>query len=88
MIHLKEIDKHNYMDAIFLKTKENQRNFVADNATSLAEAKYEEGLYVRGIYNDETMIGFALFDYDTEIPGWSLSRYMIDEKYQAKGYGE
>lgn len=34
------------------------------------------------------MVGFLLYDYDGEIPGWSLSRFMIGAPYQGKGYGK
>lgn len=33
------------------------------------------------------MIGFLLYDYDEELNGWSFSRFMIDIKYQNKGFG-
>ena len=61
---------------------------MADNKQSLVEAAYEEGLYVLGIYQKETMVGFLLYDYDTSIPGWSLSRFMIGKEFQGKGYGK
>lgn len=48
MITFREIDKSNYMECISLKVKDEQRGFVADNARSLAEARFEEGLYTRG----------------------------------------
>lgn len=83
-----EINKSNYMDCILLKVKKEQEDFVADNSRSLLEAIYEEGIYVRGIYDNNTMIGFVLFDYDTSIAGWSMSRFMIGEQYQGKGYGK
>ena len=87
MITFREIDKSNYMDCICLKVKDNQRGFVADNARSLAEARFEEGLYTRAIYSGDTMVGFVLFDYDTEIPGWCKSRFMIGAQYQGQGLG-
>lgn len=88
MIRFSKIDKNNYMECICLKIKESQKGFVADNARSLAEAQFEEGLYTRAVYSDDVMVGFLLFDYDTEIPGWSLSRFMIGEQYQGKGMGK
>ncbi|MBO8463541.1 MAG: GNAT family N-acetyltransferase [Firmicutes bacterium] len=88
MIIFKEITKNNYLDVINLRLATHQAGFVTDNATSLVEAIYEEGLYTRAIYNDKTLIGFLLFDYDLEIPGWSLSRFMIDSQYQYKGFGK
>ena len=45
MITFKEIDRSNYMECISLRIKEEQKGFVADNAQSLVEAKFEEGLY-------------------------------------------
>ena len=77
MITFREIDKSNYMECICLKVKDEQRGFVADNARSLAEARFEEGLYTRAVYSDGVMVGFVLFDYDPELPGWCMSRFMI-----------
>lgn len=88
MILFKEVDRSNYMECIDLKIKKEQRGFVADNAQSLLEAKFEEGLYTRAIYSDDTMVGFVLFDYDSEISGWSMSRFMIGEQYQGQGLGK
>ena len=87
MITFREIDKSNYMDCICLHVADEQKGFVADNARSLVEARFEEGLYTRAIYADGVMVGFLLFDYDPEIPGWSLSRMMIGAQYQGRGYG-
>jgi len=88
MIHFEIITKENYSDVINLHVADSQIGFVCDNATSLVEATYEEGLYARAIYDDDNLIGFLLFDYDLEIPGWSLSRFMIDAKYQNQGLGK
>lgn len=41
-----------------------------------------------GIYHNDSMIGFILYDYDETLPGWSMSRFMIGEQYQGKGYGK
>ena len=65
-----------------------QEHFVADNKQSLVEAAFEDGLYTLGIYSEETMVGFVLYDYDESFPGWSMSRFMIGRQYQGKGYGK
>lgn len=67
---------------------DSQEGFVADNKQSLVEAAYEDGLYVLGIYHEETMVGFVLYDYDDSFPGWSMSRFMIGKQFQGKGYGK
>lgn len=84
----KKIDKYNYWDCISLQVDESQKYFVADNTRSLVEAAFEDGLYTLGIYHDEIMIGFILYDYDETIPGWSMSRFMIGKQYQGNGYGK
>ncbi len=87
MLTFKKIDKENYMECILLKVKEHQQDFVADNAQSLLDAHYLEGLETFGIYHNDIMVGFLLYDYDAELGGWSLSRFMIGAQYQGKGFG-
>lgn len=87
-MEFKKIDRSNYWDCMVLETEESQKHFVADNKQSLVEAAYEEGLYPIGIYDDERMVGFVLYDYDESIPGWSMSRFMIGKQYQRRGYGK
>lgn len=86
-MEFREIDKSNYWDCITLTIADEQTGFVADNKQSLVEAAYEDGLYTLGIYLEETMIGFILYDYDETFPGWSMSRFMIGKQFQGKGYG-
>lgn len=88
MITFREINKSNYMDCVCLKVRDDQSGFVADNARSLVEARFEEGLYTRAVYSNDTMVGFVLFDYDSEIPGWCMSRFMIGAQYQGQGLGK
>lgn len=76
------------MECIALTVNDSQVDFVADNKQSLVEAAYEEGLYVLGIYHENVMVGFVLYDYDDTIPGWSMSRFMIGKQFQGKGYGK
>lgn len=87
-MEFRQIDKSNYWDCIALVVDKEQEHFVADNKQSLAEAAYEDGLYTLGIYSEETMVGFVLYDYDESFPGWSMSRFMIGRQYQGKGYGK
>ena len=87
-MEFREIDKSNYWDCMALTIDESQKGFVADNKQSLVEAAYEDGLYVLGIYNEETMVGFVLYDYDDTFPGWSMRRFMIGKQFQGKGYGK
>ena len=87
-MNFRKIDKSNYWDCMNLVVDQSQTHFVADNKQSLVEATYEEGLHTLGIYDEDTMVGFLLYDYDETYPGWSLSRFMIGKQYQGKGYGK
>ena len=83
-IELRRIDRNNYNECIELKISEDQKRFVASNMYSLLQAAYEPNLYPLGIYKDNKMVGFILYDFDDELNGWSMSRFMIDKKYQNK----
>ena len=87
-MEFRKIDRSNYWECMELTVDDSQKDFVADNKQSLVEAAYEENLYTLGIYCQDTMVGFILYDYDDQIPGWSMSRFMIGKQYQGKGYGE
>ena len=87
-IELKKIDRSNYNECIELSLNENQKNFVAPNIFSLVQAAYEPNLYPLGIYYCSKMVGFILYDFDDELNGWSMSRFMIDKKYQNQGIGK
>lgn len=87
-IEFKTIDRTNYNECIELSLKEEQKAFVASNMFSLVQAAYEPNMYPLAIYSDSKMVGFILYDFDEDINGWSMSRYMIDQKYQHNGIGK
>jgi diamine N-acetyltransferase len=87
-IKFKQIDRTNYNECIELTLNEEQKKFVASNMFSLVQAAYEPDLYPLGIYNCNKMVGFILYDFDIELNGWSMSRFMIDVKYQNQGIGK
>ena len=84
----RKINKYNYWECIELEVNENQLEFIVDNKQSLIESLYEDNLYVLGIYQEETMVGFLMYDYDDIALEWSLCRFMIGKQYQGKGYGK
>ena len=86
-ICLKSITTENYMVCINLTVNDNQLDFVAANAFSLAQAAYEPNLYPLAIYKNDEMVGFILYDFDEEVISWSMSRFMLDVKFQHQGIG-
>lgn len=87
-ITLREITPENAREIIKLKVSEAQEQFVASNVISLAQAYFErEFAWFRGIYADDTPVGFVmLYDAPRE-PVYFLWRFMIDARYQGLGYG-
>ena len=87
MILLKAIDKSNWEECIQLKSSPNQKGFIASNLYSIAEAQFLEGFNTKAIYCGEIMIGFTMFGLDPDDGNYWIYRFMIDERFQGRGYG-
>ena len=87
-IYLKKIDKNNYKECINLKLTSEQERYVSSNLLSLVQTAYEDDFYSLGVYNNDMMVGFILYDFDLSINGWSMSRFMVDYNHQNQGIGE
>lgn len=88
MVELRKITKENFEEVIRLDLAESQKSFVASNVYSLAQAGiYSETSYPFAIYADENLIGFIMMGYYEKEGHYTLWRFMIDKKYQGKGYG-
>ncbi|WP_027701600.1 GNAT family N-acetyltransferase [Metaclostridioides mangenotii] len=80
-------DKCNWIDLINLSVKNNQSDFIESNLYSIAESKFEEAWKTVGIYNDDILIGFSMYGKLEDNRVW-LDRFMIDHKFQGRGYGK
>jgi len=86
-ITLREITRDTVRTICDLKVSNEQTQFVAPNSVSLAEAHFSNEAWLRAIYADETPVGFVMLE---EIPKEALHflwRFMIDKRYQGRGYG-
>jgi len=88
MINLKEITKKNLFDILQLSVFDYQKDQVATNAGSIAEAHFEETAWFRAIYNDDEAVGFVMLEIDNDKKEYGVWRFMIDKKHQGKGYGK
>ena len=89
MVELRKITKDNYEECFNLKPSEEQKSFVSSNIDSLARAwVFYETVYPFAIYAGDVMVGFVMMGYYTEKSMYNIWRFMIDEKYQRKGYGK
>lgn len=95
MIRLSQISWDNFKECINLSVQKDQERYVASNLYSFAESYMNVTYGVceaqpLAIYHDDTMIGFTLLYYKKQKEGnyYEIRRFMIDQKYQGKGYGK
>lgn len=87
MITLNEVTKNNWIDVISLTVREDQREFIATNAVSLAQLHFLENFVARAIYDDQQLVGFALYGVDEDDREYWIYRFMIDQKFQGNHLG-
>lgn len=84
------VTEDNWMDIASLAVKEHQRNFVAPAIGILARGYVYRDCNVK-IYAFEeegVIVGAALIrDFTDEPLGYDLQQFMVDQRYQNKGYG-
>ena len=72
-----------------LSVAEEDREYIAPNGTSIAEAHFWPDLaWFRAIYADETPVGFIMFHLEPEKDFFFLWRFMVDQRYQGMGFGK
>lgn len=95
MPEIRPVTKDNWETLIALKVRDDQKNFVASNLYSIAEAQFGEDFeghwdfFPYGIYNEESPVGFLMYGFNFEHPMYQafIIRLMVDEKFQGRGYG-
>lgn len=70
-----------------LSVAEGQRKFVAPNAVSMAEAHFCKHAWFRAIYAGDAPVGFVQMYIDPKKGKYYLWRFMVDARYQGRGYG-
>lgn len=90
MIKLSEITEDNWIKAASLSVCDEQKGFVADPVGILARGYVFRfcNPKVFAIENDGVIIGLALVrEFSDEPLGYDLQQFMIDKRYQGRGYG-
>jgi diamine N-acetyltransferase len=89
-MRLISVTEDNWMDIASLSVKEEQKEYVAPAIGILARGYVYRDCNVK-IYafeNDGIIVGAALVrEFADEPLGYDLQQFMVDEKYQRKGYG-
>lgn len=90
MIKLIDIDESNWLAAARLSVAPEQRAYVADAVGIIARGYVYRDCNARvwGIVSDDTLVGLALVrGLDEEPACYDLQQFMIDARYQNRGYG-
>ena len=87
-VSLREITRETVVAICGLEVAPEQKEFVADNARSIAEAHFQPKAWIRAVYAGETPVGFVMLFDDPDAPRYFLWRFMIAAEHQGKGYGK
>ncbi len=90
MIRLADVTEDNWCEAASLSVKENQKEYLAPAIGILARGYVYRNCNARIfiVENESIIVGLALVREFTDEPlGYDLQQFMIDQKYQGKGYG-
>lgn len=93
-IELREITKDNFFEVGLLATNASgmptfDEEYICANTVSIAESKFYPELLPQGIYLDNQPIGFIMSGpYENDNYKYWILRFMIDYKFQGKGYGK
>ncbi len=100
MVEFKKITMDMVREVIKMDPGEEGKNYVAPNVTSLAQAyvvlaNKTGDVMPFAIYHEDQMVGFIQMSYatpdqdeDLDEPMYDIWRFMVDEKFQGKGYGK
>jgi diamine N-acetyltransferase len=89
IISLREIREETLRPILRLKVAPQQEQYVASNAVSIAQAYFHrDNAWFRGIYANETPVGFLMLDDRPNEASYFLWRFMIDVRYQKFGFGK
>lgn len=82
-------ENHNWYDCCKLELTEEQQGFMESNAISIAHSKFEKTLEPYAICLDNDVIGFLMYNTDTEeLDAYWIYRIMLDKAYQNQGIGK
>lgn len=85
---LKDITKNNWEECASLRLSTSQGGLIAPNLYSIAESRVEPSFTPMAIYDGDEMVGFVMYGLDPDDGEYWISRLMIDQRHQGKGYGK
>ena len=90
MLRLIDVNEQNWLDAVKLSVRDDQKGFLDSSVGILARGYVYRACRARviGIADGDMLIGLAFVkDMDEEPACYDLQQFMIDSRWQGKGYG-
>lgn len=86
-VTLREVNADTVRAICKLSVRDDQGQFVAPNAVSIAQAYFADHAWFRAVYADEIPVGFLMLSDRPDKHEYYLWRFMIDARYQGMGFG-
>ena len=87
-ITLVDVTPENWRDICALDPGPEGLKYTGSNAYNMLWGVYAPQWIVRGIVADGALVGCARFGPSAELPGIELIHFMIDARFQGRGYGK
>lgn len=88
-VELKKITQENIEEVLALNVSPEQDHFVENTARGLAKAwVYRDTAFPFAVYVQNTIVGFIMLGYYALKGQYTVWQFLIDERYQRKGYGK
>ncbi|PAQ13623.1 spermidine acetyltransferase [Bacillaceae bacterium SAOS 7] len=85
-LFVKEVGADNWKAIALLSVTEDQQPFIESNAYSITQSIFEPEWRSVGLYDGETLVGYAMYGREQSTKQIWLDRFMIDQSYQGQGY--
>lgn len=85
MIHFEDITEKNIKDVLALSITKTQEPYIESIDECLKEASEYHTWRPKAIYDDDILIGFMMYGMFERV--W-FDRFLIDMRYQGRGYGK
>jgi diamine N-acetyltransferase len=89
-VRLENVTVRNWRAVVRLKLAPEQKDLVASNLYSIAQAQFDPNARPRAVYAGTELVGFLMYNVwetDERTRKASIYRFMIDREHQGKGYG-
>ncbi len=87
-IRLEEINESNCDECVKLRVASSQEAFMTSTGTAIAHWKFHPDWRAFGIYEEDRMVGFAMYGTENNEDAANIISFMVDERYQGRGYGK